>query len=497
LKTPGGATTIARVSGSAQLTERSPSASAAIPLCVDLDGTLLRTDLLWESLAAVLRQQPWSLVASPAWLAGGRARLKQELATRAQIDAATLPYHEPLLTHLRLEKAKGRSILLVTAADVHLARRVAEHLEIFDEVLASDGNRNLRGTGKADALVARFGERGFDYVGDSPVDLPVWRNARHAVLVGVPAGVADQVRAAAPVAAEFPAPVGRWAAVARLLRPHQLVKNLIVLVPLITSHQIANPVVLSRGLLAFLAFSLCASAVYVFNDLLDLDSDRRHASKRWRPLAAGDVPLTWAAPLAILLMAGGLAVSWRIAPEFAGVTLLYLFVATAYSWGLKRAVLVDVFVLAGLYTLRLVAGHVATGIEFSTWLLAFSMFIFLSLALVKRYQELRLRPASAGRVAGRGYTAADLDVLTPLGAASGYIAVLVLALYVNSDKVRILYTHPTVLLLICPLMLYWISRIWLVAHRGEMRDDPVAFALRDRTSYLVGALALLVVWLAT
>lgn len=374
---------------------------------------------------------------------------------------------------------------------------MAAHLDLFDEVLASDGTRNLRGAEKAAALVARFGERGFDYAGDSPVDLPVWRQARHAVLVGVPAAVADRARAGSTVVAEFPHADGRWAAVARLLRPHQFVKNLIVLVPLITSHQITQPAMLQRGLLAFLAFCFCASGVYVCNDLIDVDSDRRHATKRRRPLASGDVPLTWAAPLGGILLTGGVALSWLLSPMFAGVALLYLVAATAYSWRLKRMVLVDVFVLAGLYTLRLVAGHVATGVEFSSWLLAFSMFIFLSLALVKRFQELRLRPATAGRVSGRGYLAADLNLLTPLGAASGYISVLVLALYVNSDKVRLLYSHPTLLLLICPLMLYWISRVWLVAHRGEMRDDPVAFALRDRASYVVGLLALLVVWLAT
>lgn len=486
-----------RLPATAQLTDRPTSASAAIPLCVDLDGTLLRSDLLWESVVAVLRQEPWALLRSPGWLAEGRARLKRELADRAAIDPATLPYHEPLLAHLRAEKAKGRTLLLVTAADIRLAERVAAHLELFDEVMASDGTRNLRGAAKASALVARFGERGFDYAGDSTVDLPVWGQARHAVLVGVAPALANQARAGTPVVAEFPPSGGRWAAVGRLLRPHQLVKNLIVFVPLITSHQIAQPAALQSGFFAFLAFCLCASGVYVFNDLLDVESDRRHASKRRRPLAAGDVPLTWAVPIGALLLAAGVAVSWGLSPEFAGVTMLYLLAATAYSWRLKRVVLIDVFVLAGLYTLRLVAGHVATGVEFSAWLLAFSMFIFLSLALVKRFQELRLRPASAGRVSGRGYSAADLDLLTPLGAASGYISVLVLALYVNSDKVRLLYTHPTLLLLICPLMLYWISRVWLVAHRGEMRDDPVAFALRDRASYLVGLLALLVVWLAT
>jgi len=465
-------------------------------LCVDLDGTLLRSDLLWESVVRLL-QRPWLLPLIPLWLLQGKARLKQELAERVALDAGTLPYHGEFLAHLREEKARGRVLILVTASDGRLARQVAAHLDLFDEVMASDGAVNLRGTTKAEALVARFGERGFDYAADADVDLPVWSRARRAVLVGASVDVARAAREKGEIAREFPRPVGRWAALLRLLRPHQLVKNLIVFVPLITSHQVTNPAAVQQGLIAFLAFCLCASGVYVINDLLDVESDRRHATKRARPLASGDVPLAWAFPVAGTLVLGAVGVAALLSPLFVGVVLLYLGTAAAYSWRLKRTALVDVFVLAGLYTLRLVAGHVATGIEFSDWLLAFSMFLFLSLALVKRFQELRLRPASAGVVAGRGYSAADLALLTPLGTASGYLAVLVLALYASSDKVRLLYQHPTVLMLICPLMLYWISRIWLVAHRGEMSDDPVAFALRDRPSYLVGLFALLIVWLAT
>jgi 4-hydroxybenzoate polyprenyltransferase len=282
------------------------------------------------------------------------------------------------------------------------------------------------------------------------------------------------------------------------MRPHQWVKNLIVLVPLITSHQMALRDPLMRGLVAFAVFCWCASGVYVLNDLLDLDADRRHATKRARPLAAGDLPLAWALVLGPALLLLGLAAAAAFSPAFFSVALLYVATSFAYSWRLKRTALVDVFVLAGLYTIRLVAGHVATGVEFSEWLLAFSMFIFLSLALVKRYQEVeRLRGLTAEPVSGRGYTAKDLEVMTSLGSTSGYLSILILALYVTSDKVRLLYHRPILLLLICPLLLYWISRVWLIAHRGWMNDDPVVFALKDKVSYLVGLLTLAIVWLAT
>lgn len=470
-----------------------------MPLCVDLDGTLVRTDLLFESFARLLKEKPLLAALAPLWLLGGRARLKREIASRVSLDAAALPYDERVLAHLREEKARGRRLVLVTASDAAPARAVADHLGLFDEVLASDGRSNLKAAAKAEALVARFGEKGFDYAGNEAADRPVWARARAAVIVSAPPALAAEVRARHAVAAEFPRRGGsRGAALLRLLRPHQWVKNLIVFVPLVTSHQIGQPLVLRDGVLAALAFCLGASAVYALNDLLDLHSDRRHATKRHRPLASGALPLAGGFALAPALFLAAFALAVPLPPAFAGVLALYIAASLAYSWRLKRTPLLDVFVLAGLYTLRLIAGHAATGIVYSDWLLAFSMFIFLSLALVKRFQELQgAETEPGGLIRGRGYRAEDLPLLTPLGAASGYLAVLVLALYVSSEQVRILYRRPTLLLLICPLFLYWISRVWMVAHRGRMTDDPIVFALKDAPSYLVGLLALAVVWLAT
>jgi len=475
------------------------SEDLTVPLCVDLDGTLIKSDLLWESLVRLLQRNPLYLIAAVVWWSGGRAALKQQLARRVAVDPAHLPYHEPFLEYLRAQRAAGRRLLLVTASDRALAALVAEHVGLFDEVLASDGQTNLRGRNKGAHLAGRFGERGFDYAGNSSVDLPVWARAREALVVNAPAGLVARARQLGTVGGVFPGAGGvPVAAAIRALRPHQWVKNLIIFVPLITSHKINQLPLALDALSAFIAFSLCASGVYLVNDLCDLDADRVHPAKRERPFAAGALPLQAGLIGAPLLLAAGLLGAWCLAPACGAVAALYLVLTTAYSCGLKRLALVDVFCLAGLYTLRLVAGHESTGVAYSAWLLVFSMFLFLSLALVKRFVELSTpRAKEAGAVHGRGYLPGDAPLVSSLGAASGFMAVLVLALYVNSQEVRALYAQPLLLLLVCPLMLYWISRVWLKAHRAEMHDDPIVFAIRDPISYLVGALCLLVLWVAT
>jgi 4-hydroxybenzoate polyprenyltransferase/phosphoserine phosphatase len=468
------------------------------PLCVDLDGTLIRTDLLWESLVRLLRRNPLFLLILPFWLLKGRAHLKRQIASRTDVDVSVLPYHEPFLEFLRNEKRQGRSIVLTTAADESLARRTADHLKLFSEVLASDGETNLRGDRKAARLAERFGDRGFDYAGNSRTDLPVWRVARRAIVVNGHSNLAARARECTEVSRVFDPKVSRARALMYLLRPHQCVKNLILFVPLLTSHRLTHLSLVADAILAFVAFSLCASAVYVLNDLMDLDADRRHASKRARPFASGDLPLWAGLVLVPALLAASAGLSWRLPWSFVGVLGAYMGLAAVYSWKVKQVALLDVFFLAGLYTIRLVAGHETTGIAYSFWLLAFSMFIFLSLALVKRFLEVnQVRRQAGSDVKGRGYFSNDLELVTTLGTTSGYLAVLVFALYANSPEVRVLYHRPTLLLLICPLLLYWISRIWLTAHRGQMHDDPIVFTLKDRVSYIVGCLTLGILWLAT
>ena len=469
-----------------------------VPLAVDLDGTLIRSDMIWESLVRLVRQHPFALLAVPFWWLRGRAFLKQQLAARVRVDAATLPYNEPFLAWLKEQKYSGRRLVLATASDLAMARPVAEHVGLFDEVLASDGKTNLRAHAKLAALTKKFGERGFDYAGNSSVDLEVWGGSREAIVVNAGEVLARRAAERTKVGRTFPAHGSQPAAMLRCLRPHQWLKNLIVFVPVLTAHKLGDRDALTHAAIAFTAFCLCACAVYLFNDLLDLDADRHHATKRNRPFASGALPLPFGLVATPAFLLAAVAVGSLLSGEFVAVVLFYFILTGAYSLRLKQIALLDVFVLAGLYTARLVAGHVATHIAYSPWLLVFSMFVFLSLALLKRFLELQsLRQQNRHEARGRGYTATDLELVTTLGLVSGSLAVLVLALYVNSEQVRSLYAHPLRLLLVCPLLLYWVSRIWFIAHRGQMTDDPVAFAVRDWVGYAVGALTFLVMWLAT
>jgi len=472
--------------------------ASSVPLCVDLDGTLTYTDMLWESLANLLKRNPLFAFMVPIWLLSGRANLKRQVAKRATIDATLLPYNEEFLNYLRTEKSRGRKILLVSASDQALVEKVAAHIGLFDDVMASDGQTNLRSENKCAALEKRFGKNGFDYAGNSPPDIAVWAGARQAIVVNAPAALTARMKGTGKVSAEFPARGQPLRALWKALRPHQWVKNIIIFVPLITAHKIRDVEAVKASLLAFAAFCLFASGVYVLNDLFDLESDRQHATKKNRPLASGRLYLPYAFIAGPLLLLVPTVLSLIALPRFALVLLAYGIITTAYSLRLKEIAMLDVFVLAGLYTMRLVAGHVATGIEYSSWLLGFSMFIFLSLAMMKRLQELHsLRERKLTNIKGRGYVLSDLPMVNNFGMASGYLSVIVMALYVNSEQVVKLYHNPTLLLLICPLLLYWISRIWMITNRGQLHDDPVLFAIKDVQSYVIGALAMLLVWLAT
>jgi 4-hydroxybenzoate polyprenyltransferase/phosphoserine phosphatase len=466
-----------------------------IPLCVDLDGTLIRSDLLWEGAVVALKRRPWIALLFPLWLLRGRAHLKRRIAQSALVSPDTLPYRQEVLEFCRQERDRGRRLVLVTAADEGPARAVASHLDLFDEVLASDGRRNLSGTSKRDELAGRFGPRGFDYAGDSRKDLAVWADSREAIVVAPGPGLEKAARDTARVGRVFHPEGSRLLAFLRALRPYQWAKNLLVFVPVTAAHQVTDPAQLRAALLAFVAFSLCASAVYLLNDLLDLEADRNHPRKKGRPFASGALSIPFGLVMVPLLLALAVAASIPLRPLFLAVLAVYFAVTLAYSLGLKELAIVDVLTLAGLYTLRILAGAAATWVPPSFWLLAFSMFIFLSLALVKRNAELRVMFAK-GRAGARGYRVEDLPVLQALGAASGCLSVLVLALYVNSGTVENLYRRPEAIWLLCPLLLYWIARIWLKTHRGLMHDDPVIFAMSDRVSQILLVVAGLIMWAA-
>ncbi|GMU46721.1 MAG: hypothetical protein AMXMBFR26_15030 [Porticoccaceae bacterium] len=469
----------------------------SIPLVVDLDGTLIRTDMLVESTLRLLRDRPFDLLRLPAWLAQGRAALKRRLAERTGFDPADLPYHRPLLDWLHEQRRQGRCLVLCTASDAKIANTIADHLEIFDEVMASDGTRNLSGAHKAAALEQRFGSTGFDYAGNATADLQVWERARRAIPVNAGDRLTRQAADRCTVDRVFPAanPAG---AMLRTLRPHQWLKNLLLFVPMLAAHQVVDPGAWITLLLAFLSFSLCASSVYIGNDLLDLDSDRQHPRKCRRPFAAGLIPAWLGLLLAPVLLLASTALGAQVGTPFLTVLLAYFTLTCAYSLGLKRLPLVDCLTLALLYMLRVVAGATALDMPLSFWLLAFSVFLFLSLAFVKRYAELQTLLLQGKQQAhGRGYATADAALLQIQGMASGYAAVIVLALYLNSEAVLQLYRSPEFVWGAVLAVLFWINWMWLEAHRGHMHDDPLVFAVKDKASLAAGLLGAASVTLGT
>ncbi len=467
----------------------------ARPLCVNLDGTLVSTDTLWECVLGMLRRRPWLLLLAPFWLLAGKAAFKRRVSARVALDPASLPYRLDLLEALQHSKLLGRKLVLATAADHAIANGVAEHLGLFDEVLSSNGHDNLQAKAKSDRLVQAYSQSGFDYVGDSHADLRVFERATRGFLVGSTARVAAQARNKGNVTIVSSRP-SVLRALIKELRVHQWAKNALVVSPVFFAPGIPPIELLGRALLAALAFSLCASAGYVWNDLLDIEADRAHHTKKNRPFASGALPVAFGAPLFIGLIALGFGLSvWTLPARFSLMLVLYFAGTLGYSLYLKRVLIVDVIVLAGLYTHRVLAGGVATGIPISSWLMGFSLFFFLSLAFAKRYVELALHQGDE-KIKNRDYYKVDLQMIGAMGPASGFLAALVFSLYVEMGSHASAYVEPVVLWLAVPLLLYWVTRVWILTGRGQMQDDPVRFAIKDRVSWICGLAIVLVAALA-
>lgn len=461
---------------------------APIPLCVDLDGTLVRTDMLFETFLLLAKTSPLSLASLPGWLMKGKASLKHRIAERVTIDAASLPYRTDVLVLIETARAAQRPIILATASCAGIANGITDHLGLFDEVLCSDEGTNLSSHAKASMLVERFGERGFDYIGNDKADLPVFARARRAFLVSSQDGLRQAARDRNHDIDFIEDPSGGFRVWWRALRIQQWLKNLLVFVPLLAAHQVTNPQLLFWAILAFISFSLCASSVYLLNDLLDLPADRKHHRKKNRPFAAGTLSVKSGIAAIPLLLGSSLILALQLPPRFLVVLGVYYFLTAAYSFLLKKQVIVDVMILASLYSIRVIAGAAATDIKPSFWLLAFSMFIFLSLALVKRYSELRDTAFSVKSLPGRGYRPEDLPVVLALGSSSGMISVLILAMYTQAEIVPVMYPSHEWLWFAPSLMLYWTARLWMKTVRGEVDEDPVLFAARDWQSIVVVAL---------
>ena len=467
-------------------------------IAVDLDGTLTLTDTLNEAVLNLVRTKPFMLFLLPIWLAKGVAYLKLKVAENSVLDVTTLPYNVPFIDWLREQKTSGKKIVLCTAANELIAHNVSKHFDFFDEVIASDEHTNLRSINKRKALEEKYGEQGYDYAGNSRADIEVWAGASKAIVVNANARVLKKASQVATVTDTFPSESPSLSLWLKGLRLHQWLKNLLLFVPLLAAHQFGNLQSLGTLIVAFISFSLCASSVYIVNDLLDLESDRRHPRKKDRPFASAKLPVSYGVAITPLLIGSSVTLGTIVGKDYLVVLLLYLALTAAYSLVLKRLVIVDCLTLATLYTVRIIAGAVAVSVTLSFWLLSFSVFIFLSLALLKRYAEIKvLIQEGKSFVHGRGYVVSDAPLLQTLGVSSGYISALVIALYVRSEDVVSLYAQPLAIWLVLPILLFWVSWLWLKAERGEMHDDPIVFAAKDKASLLVAALTAVVCLYAT
>ena len=467
-------------------------------LCVDLDNSLVATDLLWESLLAAVKRSPMVLLLVPFWLMRGRAYLKARLAERADLRPDLLPYRKEVVSYLRAEKQAGRGVWLVTACDSRLAKNVASHLGIFDQVVSSDGTSNLKGRAKARVLEQKLGRRGFSYLGDSRSDVSVWEKAASALVVS---GSDSLVKKAAQVTGlekHFTVSRGKLTDILRALRLHHWSKNILLFLPVLLAHKLQVRL-LVRESVTFVCFGLAASGVYVLNDLFDIQSDRQHPWKSARPFAAGTLSMSAGVLLFSLLCFGSIAGSGLLLGPAASVLLLcYCTLSIAYSLWLKRMALADVFVLASFYTFRILTGGLVAPVRLSAWFMAFSGLFFFSLATAKRYSELvHAQELVLSGNSGRAYLVGDRALLSELGVGSAFAAIVIFCLYTQSPDVLALYARPSFLLAVAPLVLFWIARLWLRAHRGELNEDPIFLAIKDPMSYCVGFAIVLLVGMGT
>jgi len=467
----------------------------------DLDGTLLKTDVFVESLLRLLTKEPWRLPQVALWLTRGIGFCKGRVAELTLDSWTTWPVREDVEGTIEADRRSGRPIVLATAAHERVAHSVAERLGPFDAILATTDAVNLKGREKSAAIVAWLestGCKGFSYAGDSSADLAVWRVADEIVMVRPTADLERSARSFGRPVTIIGGRSGGFRAAVRAMRPHQWAKNLLLFVPALLAHKV-DAATLARVFAAFVSFSACASAIYVVNDLADLQSDRDHPKKRGRPFARGDLTIATGAKMFVTLACVSVAIAWAWLPGMFLVALAgYAAANLCYSTWVKRKPIVDVMMLAGMYAARIEAGGIAAGASLSHWLLAFSIFFFTSLAFVKRCTELRrLEAEGRGSAGGRGYLVSDLPLLESLGTASGYVSILVLALYMNSAEMRSLYGDSRLLWFVCLLVMYWLTRIWLLARRGAIDEDPVLYAVRDPASLLIGGACVVLVAVAT
>jgi 4-hydroxybenzoate polyprenyltransferase len=464
-----------------------------LPLIVDLDGTLIFSDTLHELIIVGLRKNLFYLFIFPILLLRGRASFKKFLSSRFQFEITSMPYHQAFISWLYEQKLAGRKLILCTGADAIVAQQFAKHLDLFSEVYSSNGIVNLTGVTKSRFLIKKFGDRGFDYAGNSSDDLHVWKVANNGILVNASPRVSSKATEICQIENKFISSRSTIKELIRSLRLHQWLKNFLLFVPFFAAHQSIDAHIFVTLFLSFCSFGLCASSVYILNDIVDLESDRKHPSKSGRPFAAGSISILNGLFMLPLLITVGLYLASYVNNNFLYWLIFYFGLTCLYTFSLKKIIIIDCLTLAMLYTIRIISGTEALDLPISFWLLAFSVFLFLSLAFVKRYTELNLNFLDSGKKAyGRGYYQTDASLIQYMGITSGYSSVLVLSLYLNSDAVQRLYKFPEVVWGAVPIMLFWVSWMWINAHRGRMHDDPLIFAVKDPISQLAGLIFLLV-----
>jgi len=463
-----------------------------IPLCVDLDDSFLKTDTLLESILITLKLKPFFLFLLPFWLIKGRAYLKSKISEIAMPNFNTLPINKEVENYIIQQKELNRKIILTTATNENIAKNIVSQTNLFDDFYASSDRHNLRALNKANFLTKQFGEYNFDYIGNSYDDLKVWKYSKNAIIINPSNKLLNKARKINNNITVINSEKATFYDFIKQIRVHQWLKNILIFFPFLLAHQV-NLQNFINSIFAFISFSFLASFVYITNDLFDLEADRQHPTKKNRPIASGRISISKAILSSFILLISGLIISLLLINKyFLAILLAYLIITTMYTFSLKRIAIIDIITLSILYTLRLIAGGISTDVEVSQWLLGFSLFFFLSLATMKRYTELLvIKDLNKVNTSGRGYNIKDIPLIRTIGLASGYLSVLIFSLYLNSQKVISLYNHPKILWLITFSLLYWISRMWLISHRGEMNEDPIVYTAKDKVSYIIGLIIII------
>lgn len=462
-------------------------------LIVDLDQSLIRNDLLWEQSLTWLKKAPWRCFLLLWWLlTGGKAHLKWQLSGRQPLDPASLPYNQAVLRLLEETRGYPQSkIMLASASPARWVETIAEHLKLFDHVISSTKEKNMKSHQKIAEIKRELGTQTFTYIGDTWADLPIWEKAHQRVVVNPTFFLEKRLRRSDKPLQVINEGTGFFRSLLKILRLHQSVKNLLLFLPILAAHKIGDKHLLIANSWAFFSFSFAAFFVYVLNDLLDIHADRSHTSKKFRPLASGDMSVLQA--VGILPVLGGTSLICALQLEARGFLtwlIIYVIANIFYSFFLKKIFILDIVVLASMYTLRIFSGGAATEIEVSEWLLAFSNFFFFSLAALKRSTELMRSSASASST--RGYSRQDLPSMQIAGLAAGLISILIVVLYIQNPHVRVLYSHSDRLWFTTPVFLYWVTRVWALGYKDQINDDPVLFALKDKASWICLILVFLI-----